>query len=117
MSQLPAIVSRPSLALVPIEPAAALGLAFARQWHERSAASERHLSRAVGGFVARLRAKRLPPEASVIAFKEAVHHFGGVHATPGLTLDHQVDGEACASAYARAFRLFVDAYFAPAASR
>ena len=92
-------------------PQRAVGCAFARAWHERSAASGRQLRTAIARFADRLRADRVAPETAVIRFKQAVHQFGGMHAHPGLALEHQADGEDCAAVYAEAFTIFVNALF------
>ena len=47
-------------------------------------------------------------------FKRAVHRFAGLHASPGLALDHHADGDEAALVYAEAFTAFVVAFFEPA---
>ena len=91
--------------------APALGQAFARAWHERTADAERRLCKAISDFVEGLRALDLPPEEIVVAFKDAIRHFGGVQEYPTLLIDAGADGEECHHAYARAFACFIDAYY------
>jgi hypothetical protein len=92
---------------------AAVGRAFQRMWHERSEASRRQLRTSIAALVTCLRVARATPEASVLAFKHAIHRCGGVHSFPGLALEHNADGDECAGAYAEAFTLFVEVYFSP----
>jgi len=97
-----------------IAPDVAVGRAFARAWHERSDASSRQLETAIARLVDHLRRERISPEESVIMFKRAVHRFAGLHASPGLALDHHADGDEAALVYAEAFTAFVVAFFEPA---
>jgi hypothetical protein len=64
----------------------------------------------------RLRDERLPPEAAVLAFKNAIFCFGGVLGFPSLAAEHGADGDDAAVAYGIAFNMFIDAYFARPAS-
>ena len=88
-----------------------VGRAFARFWHEGSEASRTQLRDGIGALVRSLRANGTTSESSVLAFKNAIHQYGGVHAFPGLALEHNDDGDECALAYSEAFALFIDVYF------
>ena len=94
-----------------VSPAARVGLAFERAWHERSICARIGLRGAIALLARQLRVERQTPERSVISFKQAIFRFGGVHEFPGLALDHHEDGDECAIAYEEAFTMFLDAYF------
>ena len=91
--------------------APALGQAFARAWQEQTPEADRGLRAAIIDFVEPLRALGLSPEELVVAFKDAIRHFGGVHEYPTLLIDQGTDGEECHHAYARAFAYFLDVYY------
>ena len=100
---------------VTVHPAVVLGRAFERAWRDPSDRQRAALRDAIVRLARQLRADALSPEASVIAFKRAIFHFGGVHELPSLALERHRDGDECAAAYAEAFTMFVDGYFGPAA--
>ena len=108
ISYRPAVIASPQVVV---------GRAFAQAWHEPSLASDTRLHEAIVDLADRLRSERRSPESAVIAFKEAIRRFAQLHAIPGLATEHNVDGDECAAVYARAFPVFVNAYFSPASPR
>lgn len=116
---MPALVT-PAFTYSPVSdasPAAAFGQAFEHAWRARSATSRAEMRSALIALVEHFRDEDKSPEAAVIAFKETIHRFGGVHARPGLALEHHADCDECDAEYAYAFEQFVEFYFAVAPRR
>ena len=95
----------------PAAPTVSVGRVYRRLRGDRSRTVRASMRCATKELARRLHDEQLPPEAALLAFKNAIFCFGGVRAFPSLAADHNVDGDDAAVAYAIAFDLFIAAYF------